>query len=54
MSTNEHGVDHDTPYRDCRRLGLRCVDCLPHRLWCDLCIAARTEGTSAGTGDADA
>lgn len=23
----------------CRRLGLRCVDCLPRRLWCDLCVA---------------
>lgn len=27
------------PYVDCRRLGLRCVDCLPFNLWCDLCIA---------------
>ena len=26
-----------TPEPDCRRLGLRCVDCLPRNLWCDLC-----------------
>lgn len=25
------------PNRDCRRLGLRCVDCLPRGQWCDLC-----------------
>lgn len=41
---------------DCRRPGLRCVDCLPRKLWCDLCIerhAARvTPPVEKGQADA--
>lgn len=33
--------------RDCQRLGLRCIDCLPRRDWCDLCREVSDEMRTA-------